>query len=184
MSLRFPRNRHVHEKIRQTLQRLREDHFVEFLGHGRYRLDSSFEDLEFEPLIPGQSGFEIPQIAKVVRTIRIRNTLLATELKRRYKFHCQVCGETVELPNGQYAEAHHIRPLGSPHLGRDVEGNILVLCPNHHVMLDRGAIAIDPESFLVGHIHDQFDPRPLRLESWHKIDQPSLLYYQSEIYGR
>jgi hypothetical protein len=34
---RYPRNRHVREKLRQQLQRLRDLGLVEFLGQGRYR---------------------------------------------------------------------------------------------------------------------------------------------------
>lgn len=38
-----------------------------------------------------------------------------------------------------YAEAAHIRALGSPHNGPDVIENVLCLCPNHHVLFDNGA---------------------------------------------
>jgi len=34
---RYPRNRHVREKVRQQLQRLRDLGLLEFLGHGKYR---------------------------------------------------------------------------------------------------------------------------------------------------
>lgn len=33
-----PQNRHVEDKIRQQLQRLRDLGFLEFVGRGRYRL--------------------------------------------------------------------------------------------------------------------------------------------------
>ena len=33
-----PQNLHIHDKIRQQLQRLRDLGLVEFLGRGRYRL--------------------------------------------------------------------------------------------------------------------------------------------------
>ena len=69
----------------------------------------------------------------------LRDTALAREVKRWHDYRCQVCGETIELPNGErYAEAHHIRPLGSPHNGPDRAENILCLCPNHHVEFDYG----------------------------------------------
>jgi predicted restriction endonuclease len=67
----------------------------------------------------------------------LRDTQLSRSIKQKHKFCCQLCGETILLANGErYAEAHHIRPLGSPHDGPDIEGNIICVCPNHHVELD------------------------------------------------
>ena len=60
------------------------------------------------------------------------------------KHKCQICGMTLTIKDGKpYAEAHHIKPLGNPHNGPDVRGNILCVCPNHHVLLDYGAIKLD-----------------------------------------
>jgi hypothetical protein len=74
----------------------------------------------------------------------LRDTFLARVIKALHQHRCQVCGETIELPGGlRYSEAHHIRPLGRPHDGPDVAGNILVLCPKHHVMLDYRCIPLD-----------------------------------------
>src|SRR6266550_2898525 len=42
----FPRNQHVKEKIRQHLQRLRDDGFLLFQGGGRYELNLQFGELE------------------------------------------------------------------------------------------------------------------------------------------
>src|SRR5690606_19162445 len=67
----------------------------------------------------------------------IRDTALSKKVKALHNYKCQLCGTTIELPNGQrYAEAHHIKPLGSPHDGPDIMGNLICLCPNHHAMLD------------------------------------------------
>lgn len=72
------------------------------------------------------------------KTYRIlRDTELARRVKALHKYQCQICGHTIQLPNGSmYAEAHHIQPLGDPHNGPDVIGNILCVCPNHHAELD------------------------------------------------
>ncbi|EKO3994020.1 hypothetical protein DX541_22410 [Vibrio fluvialis] len=57
-----------------------------------------------------------------------------------------MCGLQIQLPNGNlYSEAHHIIPLGTPHNGSDTPENIIVLCPNHHVMCDYGAIELSLE---------------------------------------
>jgi hypothetical protein len=67
----------------------------------------------------------------------LRDTELARRVKVSHEFRCQICGHTIELADGsRYAEAHHIQPLGTPHNGPDVMGNILCLCPNHHAEFD------------------------------------------------
>lgn len=70
-------------------------------------------------------------------------------------FRCQICDERIELLDGSfYAEAHHIQPLGSPHNGPDIEGNVLCLCPTHHVMLDYCIIPLSHQSLktVKGHL--------------------------------
>jgi len=181
---RFPTNHHVREKMRQTLQKLRDNGLVTFLGGGRYELNAEFADLQFEPPELDEVGIEIPRFSTVVRKIRLRNTLLASEIKRRYGFRCQVCHDTVPLVNRDYAEAHHMRPMGAPHFGRDIEGNILVVCPTHHVMLDFGAISIDVQTFDVHHVRGAFAPRRLLIAKWHKLSSSAIRYYMQHIYGQ
>ncbi len=74
----------------------------------------------------------------------VRDTRLAAWVKRKHNQRCQICGETVRLADGSgYAEGHHLHPLGKPHDGPDVIGNIVCLCPNHHAACDFGAIKLD-----------------------------------------
>jgi predicted restriction endonuclease len=54
-----------------------------------------------------------------------------------------------------------------PHNGPDVKSNIIVVCPNHHVMLDYGAINLNKEL--------------LRLNN-HVISNEYIEYHNSEIY--
>jgi hypothetical protein len=173
----FPRNRHVTEKIRQTLQRLRDAGFIEFLGHGNYQLEMSYGELDWEPAGPGETGLQVPATRTVLRRVRLRDTFLAAEMKRKYQDTCQVCRERLQLSHGTYAESHHIKPLGAPHLGPDVAGNILVVCPNHHVMLDRGALLVDPSSLLVSHVKDAVRARPLLVYPWHQLNRRYIEYH-------
>lgn len=79
------------------------------------------------------------KVSRVVRT-----TALALRIKKLYEYRCQICDLRIELPDGSnYAEAHHIKPLGAPHDGPDSADNIVVLCPNHHAMCDLGAISLE-----------------------------------------
>ena len=74
----------------------------------------------------------------------LRDTSLAREIKAANLNRCQICGETLSLKNGKpYSEAHHIKPLGRPHNGLDIKENIICVCPNHHVLLDYGAIELN-----------------------------------------
>jgi putative restriction endonuclease len=71
-------------------------------------------------------------------------------VKAVHDYRCQVCGLRLETPSGPYAEAAHIRPLGSPHNGPDTRDNILCLCPNHHVLFDLRAFTVAEDLSLIG----------------------------------
>jgi HNH endonuclease len=89
-------------------------------------------------------GNETPQRQRLETYRILRDTSLSRQIKLLHKNKCQICGDSINLPSGEfYSEAHHIQPLGKPHNGPDTAENIIVLCPNHHVMLDYGVIAID-----------------------------------------
>ncbi len=101
----------------------------------------------------------------------IRDTKVSRWVKYVHECHCQICGTSLELKSGQlYAEAHHIKPLGNVHHGPDVIENILCVCPNHHVLLDYGAISIDK-------IH------LLQVEG-HEIRDEYINYHNSVIYRK
>ncbi|MBD9731651.1 HNH endonuclease [Streptomyces sp. H28] len=73
----------------------------------------------------------------------IRDTAAAQRIKQLYGGQCQMCGLLLLGPDGTpYCEGAHIRPLGRPHHGPDVEPNILCLCPTCHVRLDIGAVVV------------------------------------------
>ena len=60
-----------------------------------------------------------------------------------YDDQCQICGYKVILIGRNYSEGHHLQPLGNPHHGRDIKGNIIIVCPNCHAKLDYKAIKIN-----------------------------------------
>jgi putative restriction endonuclease len=112
----------------------------------------------------------------------VRNTLIANTIKRLYEYKCQVCGIRIETPGGFYSEGAHIRPLGTNHNGADSKSNLLCLCPNHHVMLDYGAIYID-ENFDVFEREGNRKMGQLHVRSSHTIDKQNLVY-QREIFDK
>jgi predicted restriction endonuclease len=88
---------------------------------------------------------ESPAADRVLTTVSriLRDTGLSNRVKVLHNYECQICGYTLLLADGsRYAEGHHVQPLGSPHNGPDVLGNIVCLCPNHHAACDLGAIAL------------------------------------------
>ncbi|MER6275347.1 YDG/SRA domain-containing protein [Streptomyces sp900105245] len=86
--------------------------------------------------------FPVTRTTSVQRIVR--DAAAARRIKELYDHECQVCGVRLVGPDDKpYSEGAHIRPLGNPHNGPDVERNILCLCPNCHVRLDIGAIVIE-----------------------------------------
>lgn len=75
----------------------------------------------------------------------VRDTRLSRKVKELYNYTCQICALRIEFNGIGYAEAAHIRPLGRPHNGKDLLNNLLCLCPNHHVMFDKGHFTINDD---------------------------------------
>jgi predicted restriction endonuclease len=90
-----------------------------------------------------------PTVKYLATTYRVlRDTALARRIKADNGYKCQICGGQILLSEDKpYAEAHHVKPLGSPHDGPDHLGNIVCVCPNCHVKLDYGAIEINQNIF-------------------------------------
>ena len=110
---------------------------------------------------------EAPMTERVTSKVSriIRDTALARELKLIYDHQCQLCGTVVDLIDGRYSEAHHLRPLGSPHNGSDTKRNIVVVCPTCHVKLDYFSMPICAAHFKI---------------SFHEISQDSVDYHNTQ----
>lgn len=114
---------------------------------------------EPEPVDGNHDDHEAPEPAelekfpstRVIRVQRIvRDAATVRRIKALYNHECQMCGLRLVGPDGKpYSEGAHIKPLGTPHNGPDVERNILCLCPNCHVRLDIGAVVIAKDWSLV-----------------------------------
>lgn len=107
-----------------------------------------------------------------------RDRDLAQWVKRTHKHACQICGEMISTMVGPYAEAAHIKPLGSPHNGPDTRENLLCLCPNCHVRFDRHAIYVDH----IGEVRSSNTDAPLgrlRKAQDHHLSEAMLAYQRS-----
>lgn len=112
----------------------------------------------------------------------IRNYSVVKYLKDLYKNRCQVCGTRLEIGLGRfYSEVHHIRPLGK-HAGSDTINNAIVLCPNCHILFDRGSIMIDQTKMEIRTINNDNDLNGKKVEFKHNIDIDNLIYHNRYIY--
>jgi len=99
----------------------------------------------------------------------VRSSKISQHVKELYEHRCQVCQILLDLPVGSYSEGAHIRALGSPHHGPDTIDNVLCLCPNHHVLFDKGGIYLDDDLT----IRDHRGKRIGRLET-HPTHRPNV----------
>lgn len=91
-------------------------------------------------------------VQKIVRSIKITK-----DLKRLHDNKCQLCGTRLEIAHRvYYSEGHHIKPLGKPYDGPDTEENILIVCPNCHVLCDNRAIRLPDSLHTKGRIGKEF----------------------------
>lgn len=119
------------------------------------------------------------------RLAQKRNQILAAKLKALYRHECMACGGTVVIglaPQRRYAEAAHIKPLGMPHNGPDKSGNMLVLCPNHHLQFDRGIISIEQVGAAVQFMSrisgDATHRKTIKLHSSHSLDPDCVRWHK------
>ena len=142
---------------------------LEFPLHSIYSLK------EFNKLQKNQSPFaeDINEPQRILtETYRIlRDTKISRKVKELYGYRCQMCGDVIIFKNGlKYAEAHHIKPLGNPHSGPDVESNVICVCPNHHALLDYGGIELDLSQ--------------LKIPLQHEIHEEYIRYHNKSIFKR
>jgi putative restriction endonuclease len=119
----------------------------------RYRL-TKLTDSEVIPVadegVPAPEGNTSPSRSNVYSTRVIRSSEVGNYVKDLYDYTCQISGVRLDTPTGPYAEACHIQPVGKPHNGPDVPGNVLCLSPNMHVLFDHGAIALTDDLQVLG----------------------------------
>jgi predicted restriction endonuclease len=69
-----------------------------------------------------------------------RNPILSALIKELRGDKCQICGTEFGLQGRYFCETHHIVPLSVG--GLDRSDNIIVVCPNHHKILDNSEIVV------------------------------------------
>lgn len=154
------------QTLSRVLQELRDEGHLEFDGKGRYRLLQGLGEPRPEDF---PEGYEVPERASTTVHRILRDAKIVKELKTLYGYRCSLCECRIELPTRAYCEAHHVKPLGGVHEGPDSKRNLIIVCPNHHVMLDYGAIELHEESFALRR---------------HSISPEFIEYHNKEIFGK
>nr|WP_315028429.1 YDG/SRA domain-containing protein [uncultured Chryseobacterium sp.] len=143
-------------------------------GYKICRFLLKYSNSEAESYQSQEFNSELQKIRKETVILRIvRDTKIALEVKKLYDFKCQVCSTSIPTKSGYYAEGAHIRALGMPHDGEDFLNNILCLCPNHHVMFDKGMFSILDNYRLIG-----CENGKLNVDKKHKINSLNLEYHR------
>lgn len=68
------------------------------------------------------------------------------------------------------------QPVGQPHNGPDVVGNVLCLSPNMHVLFDLGAIGIADDFTILGR------GGRLALDPEHEVSLEAIRYHREHVY--
>ncbi len=137
----------------------------------RYKLEK-WDPIQHQQFIFLPAGNKTPGRASTTTLRIIRDTAVTKSIKKLYNYTCQVCGIRISINNVPYAEGAHIKPLGTPHNGQDVPENVLCLCPNHHVMLDKYCFVIN-DDFTIPQLK-----LTLNVHKNHNIDFDALLYHR------
>ncbi|MFF6810439.1 HNH endonuclease [Streptomyces sp. NPDC012403] len=111
------------------------------------------------------------------RSVIVRDEALARKVKELEGDRCQICDTVLRYLNRPYSEAAHIRGLGRPHHGPDELQNLLCLCANCHVLFDGLEIYVDPDGLVRGTRGDR-EPRPLRRDPGHPVDEAHIGYHR------
>jgi len=107
----------------------------------RYELIEQNGPGEWQPPVPLGGGLP-DKVPSVVLRI-VRNSDVTQWVKDLYDYTCLFCSTRLEVDAGAYSEGAHIRPLGGAHQGVDEVENVISLCPNDHVLFDKGALYVD-----------------------------------------
>jgi len=191
LAARFPENDHVRAKIRQQLQRLRDEGEIEFLDErGAYRITEEMSDVETEEpeseadLTDDGAGFTESRR-------RTRDDGFSGRVREAYGDTCAFCGRSRETPTGApEVEAAHIYPKREG--GADEVENGIALCKLHHWAFDTGWLALtDDHEILVAdapgregyHEFKQLEGDTMRLPDEGPAPHPTVLAAHRDLYG-
>lgn len=111
-----------------------------------------------------------------------RDSSVSDWVKKVHNDRCQFCSITLVTRVGTYSTGAHIQGLGRPHNGKDETSNLLCLCPNCHVLFDKGVLYIADDNKTVINIVSG-ENRPLNLEKAHVLDELAIAHHRLQVAG-
>jgi len=119
--------------------------------------------------------YQVKEKKRVAGTVLriVRDNKISSSIKQLYNHKCQICSTSIKTRHGYYSEGAHIKPLGKPHNGEDTVSNLICLCPNHHVMFDKGGFSINDDLSIIG-----IESKKLSVHEDHKIDKSNFQYHR------
>jgi len=139
----FPKNRNIKAKIRQQLQFLRADGYIEFLNNkGDYRkiVDSDVEYKYLNEIIV-QTNLKNYRVEDnwANQKIRVGQGYFRKQVLYHFDYECCICQFDIE----RLLEAHHIHPWNQDPDNRLNPSNGLSLCKIHHGAIDHRFLKIN-----------------------------------------
>lgn len=106
-------------------------------------IDSNFSDIEIESIINANDTKSTILLKLVDQKTRVYNPKVIDNLKKLYKYRCQICEYSAQEYEAHIVEAHHIIPFSDAQ-NNDAD-NIIILCPNHHRIIHRANPILERE---------------------------------------
>ena len=123
-----------------------------------------------------------PERKNVTTSAIKRDSSVSEWVKKTHKDRCQFCSITLQTRVGTYSTGAHIQGLGRPHDGKDETSNLLCLCPNCHVLFDKGVLYIAKDNKTVINIVNG-DKKPINLEETHVLDELAIAHHRLQVAG-
>lgn len=123
-----------------------------------------------------------PERKKVMTSAIKRDSSVSDWVKKVHNDRCQFCGTTLVTRVGTYSTGAHIQGLGRPHNGKDETSNLLCLCPNCHVLFDKGVLYIGKDFKTVVNLVSGKE-MPLNLNELHALDESAIAHHRLQVAG-
>lgn len=144
--------------------------------------DPIFPQVTVPTLGAAPSGNAQPERKSVTTSSIKRDSAVSDWVKKVHSDRCQFCGITLVTRVGTYSTGAHIQGLGRPHHGKDETSNLLCLCPNCHVLFDKGVLYIAADNKTVVNIVSG-EKSTLHLEEAHILDESAIAHHRLQVAG-
>lgn len=144
LGVQFPENGHIREKLRQTLQKLRDAGDIEFLDdRGSYSISQAPARHLYPDEVDPSLNYIEGAVTRVVVNAYERSAAARKECIRHHGCRCFVCdmsfGEKYGTIGEGFIHIHHLNPLASSTGSYVIDPihDLVPVCPNCHAMLHR-----------------------------------------------